>query len=74
MENNEEEEMMTIILSSLNTVILSWEKLKGELNGDLKGKLKEKHMMSPLMILFGPLLMYRENAKLIRRERSWIAC
>jgi hypothetical protein len=36
---------MTTILSYLNTVILSWEKLKG--------KLKERHMMSPLMILVG---------------------
>jgi hypothetical protein len=66
--------MMTTILSSLNTVILSWEKQKGKLNGDLKGKLKERHMMSPLMILVGPLLMHGENAKLIRRWRSWIAC
>jgi hypothetical protein len=62
--------MMTYILSSLNTVILSWEKLKGK----LKGKLKERHMMSPLMILVRPLLMHGENAKLIRRGRSWIAC
>jgi hypothetical protein len=62
--------MMTTILGSLNMVILSWEKLKGE----LKGKLKERHMMMPLMISVGPLLMHGENAKLIRRGRSWIAC
>jgi hypothetical protein len=65
---------MTTILGSLNTVILSWEKLKGELKGELKGKLKETHIMSPLMISVGPLLMHGENAKLIRRGRSWIAC
>jgi hypothetical protein len=51
-------------------VILSWEKLKGK----LKEKLKERHMMSPLMISVRPLLMHGENAKLIRRGRSWIAC
>jgi hypothetical protein len=62
--------MMTTILGSLNTVILSWEKLKGE----LKGKLKETHMMSSLIISVGPLLMHGENTKLIRRGRSWIAC
>jgi hypothetical protein len=62
--------MMTTILGFLNTVILSCEKLKGE----LKGKLKETHMMSPLMISVGPLLMHGENAKLLRRGRSWIAC
>jgi hypothetical protein len=66
--------MMTIILDSLNMVILSWEKLKGELKGELKEKLKERHMMRPLMISVGPLLMHGENAKLIRRGRSWIAC
>jgi hypothetical protein len=70
--------MMTYILSSLNMVILSWEKVKGKLKGDfkgdLKGKLKERHMMSPLMILVGPLLMHGENAKLIRRGRNWITC
>jgi hypothetical protein len=53
--------MMTIILDSLNTVILSWEKLKGELKGKLKGKLKETHMMSPLMISVGPLLMHGDK-------------
>jgi hypothetical protein len=66
--------MMTTILSSQNTVILSWEKLKGELKCKLKGKLKERHIMSPLMISVGPLLMHGENAKLIRRGRSWVAC
>jgi hypothetical protein len=66
--------IMTTIPSSLNIVILSWEKLKGKLKGDLKRKMKERHMMSPLMILVGPLLMHGENAKLIRRGRNWIAC
>jgi hypothetical protein len=66
--------MITTILGSLNTVILSWEKLKGKLKGDLKGKLKERHMMSSLMILVGPLLMHEENVKQIRRGINWIAC
>jgi hypothetical protein len=42
--------MMTTIPSFLNTVILSWEKLKG--------KLKERHIMSPL----------RELAEFLLRE------
>jgi hypothetical protein len=58
--------IMTTNLSSLNTVILLWDKLKG--------KLKKRHMMSPVMILVGPLLMHGETVKLIRRGRSLIAC
>jgi hypothetical protein len=48
----------------------------GEAEGgaEMKGKLKERHMMSPLMISVGPLLMHGENVKLIMRGRSWIAC
>ena len=42
--------------------------------GKLKGKLKKRHMMSPLMNLVRPLLMHRETAKLQRRRRSLIAC
>jgi hypothetical protein len=61
--------MMTTILSSLNTVILSWEKLKGKLKEDLKGKLKERHMMSPLMILVGPFLMHGECETNKEREK-----
>jgi hypothetical protein len=42
--------------------------------GEAKGKLKKRHMMSPLMNLVGPLLMHGETAKLQRRRRSLIAC
>jgi len=42
--------------------------------GKLKGKLKKRHMMSPLMILVGPLLMHGETAEVKRRGRSWITC
>ena len=42
--------------------------------GELKGKLKAMHMMSPLMILVGPLLMHEETAKVKRRGRSSIKC
>jgi hypothetical protein len=58
--------IMQTIVSSLNMVILLWDKLKG--------KLKKRNMMSPMMILVGPLLMHGETEKLMRRGRSWIAC
>ena len=78
--------MMTTIMDSLDTVILPWGKLKGilkgklkgrlkgKLKGMLKGKLKGRHMMSPLMILVGPLLMHGETAEVKMRGRSWITC
>ena len=57
---------MKTIMGSLDTVILPW--------GKLKGKLKGRHMMSPLMILVGPLLMHGETARVKRRGRSLIKC
>ena len=62
MEEMKKKRTMETILSSLNTMMLSW--------GKLKGKLKKRHMMSPLMNLVGPLLMHRETAKLKRRRRT----
>ncbi len=65
--------MMTTIL--IISVILSWRMLKeGKQKGKVKGKVKKRHVMSPLMILVGPLLMHGEAAKLKRRGRIWIAC
>jgi hypothetical protein len=40
----------------------------------VKGKVKKRHVMSPLIILVGPLLMHGETAKLRRRGKIWIAC
>ena len=57
--------MKAILLIS---VILSWRMLK------VKGKVKKRHVMIPLMILVGPLLMHGDAAKLKRRGRIWIAC
>jgi hypothetical protein len=42
----------------------------GEAEGEAEGEAHDE----PLMILVRPLLMHGENAKLIRRGRSWIAC
>src|SRR5215203_529240 len=50
--------MTTILIIS---VILSWRMLKV---GKVKGKVKKRHVMSPLMILVGPLLMHGDAAKL----------
>ena len=73
--------MKAILLIS---VILSWRmlkvkgKVKGQVKGKVKGKVKVKvkkrHVMRPLMILVGPLLMHGDAAKLKRRGRIWIAC
>jgi hypothetical protein len=43
---------------------------KGKAEGEAEGEAHDE----PLMISVGPLLMHRENEKLIRRGRSWIAC
>jgi hypothetical protein len=46
----------------------------GEAEGGAEGEAEGEAHDEPLMILVGPLLMHGENAKLIRRGRSWIAC
>ncbi len=39
-----------------------------------EGEGEKRHVMIPLMILVGPLLMHGDAAKLKRRGRIWIAC
>ena len=56
----------------LISVILSCRMLK--VKGKVKGKVKKRHVMIPLMILVGPLLMRGDAAKLKKRGRIWIAC
>ncbi len=74
MEEDEEGDDFTMKTILIISVILSWRmlKVKGKVKG--KGKVKKRHVMSPLMILVGPLLMHGDAAKLKRRGRIWIAC
>ena len=62
--------MTTILIISeiVSSRMLKVGKGKGKL------KVKKRHVMSPLMILVGPLLMHGDAAKLTRRGRIWIAC
>jgi hypothetical protein len=47
---------------------------EGEAEGGYEGGAEGDEHDEPLMIFVGPLLIHEENAKLIRRGRSWIAC
>ena len=72
MEEDEKGMISSMKAILLISVILSWRMLK--VKGKVKGKVKKRHVMSPLMILVGPLLMHGDAAKLKRRGRIWIAC
>ncbi|KAF6981890.1 hypothetical protein CFC21_000340 [Triticum aestivum] len=54
-----------------------WPELVGKLVEEAKKVIlqdkPERHVMTPLMILVGPLLMHGDAAKLKRRGRIWIA-
>ncbi|KAK1612092.1 hypothetical protein QYE76_035765 [Lolium multiflorum] len=62
-----------VLLSSCTTAgDPDWQKIKHipmlKVKGKVKGKVKKRHVMIPLMILVGPLLMHGDAAKLKREE------
>jgi hypothetical protein len=54
-------------------VILSCEKLKGNLKGDLKGELKERHMISPHNKLYIRELYKKQDAYVCKKSSSRIS-
>jgi hypothetical protein len=74
MEDNEEEEDDDNYLDFPEYGDTFMGEAEGGAEGGSAGEAEGEAHDDPLMILVGPLLMHGENAKLIRRGRSWIAC